>query len=214
MLIKYIKSLLNHLSFRLSQRTNLGDLNTQWVENGWSDLQSWNWRCNKYCERIEAILCSLGVPEDGDAPSAELATCAKDFQAIHQQFLGLKKRSEMLVSDFNGVAAIVLNREALKEADRSIQEARSIRVLTVLGMLFIPLGLTSSLLSMTGDFVPGANKFWVFFAVAIPLIAIVVLLAFLVNLGYGSDRSWAARKLADFRQRRGARQRALSKDDV
>lgn len=201
MLIKYVKSLLSHLSFRLSQRTNLGDLDSIWVENGWSDLQVWTWRCNKYCQRVEAIMSSLGIAEDDTQPAMD-TICAKDFQGIHRQLLGLRQRSEMLVSDFNSVAAIVLNREALKEANRSIQEAKSVRVLTLLGMLFLPLGLASSLLSMTDDYSPGAEKFWIYFAIAIPLIVCVVVLAALVSLGYGGDQTWMARRYAKFRNRR------------
>jgi hypothetical protein len=200
-LIKYIKSLLNHLSFRLSQRTNLRDLDTKWVENGWSDLQAWNWRCRKYCDRIEAIMMSLGI-EEGDArttpsdPSANsLSSCVKDVLGIHRHLLLLRNRSEMLVGDFTSVAGIVLNREALKEANRSIQEARSVRVLTLLGKLFLPLGFSSGLLSMGGDFLLGTDKFWVFFVIAVPLILVVVALAFLVNLGYENGRGWAGRRV-------------------
>jgi hypothetical protein len=205
-LIKYVKSLLNHLSFRLSQRTKLGDLNTDWVENGWSDLQVWNWRCNKYCQRVEAIMNSLGIEEGPRTDDMESqASCAKDFIGIHRHLISLRQRSETLASDFNGVAAIVLNREALKEANRSIQEARSVRVLTLLGMLFLPLSFASSLLSMAKDYLPGANKFWVYLSIAIPLILFVVFLAVLVSLGSFSDDSWMARKISKLRNPRKAR---------
>ncbi|KAL9108929.1 MAG: hypothetical protein Q9227_006325 [Pyrenula ochraceoflavens] len=158
-LIKYVKSLLNHLSFRLSQRTKLGDLNTDWVEHGWSDLMVWNWRCNKYCQRVEAIMTSLGIDEDSRPLSTDnMSSCAKDFIGIHRHLVTLRQRSETLASDFNGVATIVLNREALREANRSLQEARSVRVLTLLGMLFLSLSFVSSLLSMAKDYLPGAEK--------------------------------------------------------
>ncbi|KAL9620376.1 MAG: hypothetical protein Q9160_005076 [Pyrenula sp. 1 TL-2023] len=184
MLIKYVKSTLNHLSFRLSQRTNLNELDSTWVESGWSDLQVWTWRCNKYCQRVEAIMNSLGIEEQSRRDLNKLSgtmsittTCGKDFQGIHRQLMGLRERSEMLVSDFNSVAAIILNREALREANRSIQEAKSVRVLTLLGMVFLPLGLASSLLSMSDDYSPGEKNFWIYFAIAIPLVLFVILVA-------------------------------------
>lgn len=214
MLIKYVKSTLNHLSFRLSQRTNLNELDSIWVESGWSDLQVWTWRCNKYCQRVEAIMNSLGIEEpsrrDSNTLSATMSittTCGKDFQGIHRQLMGLRERSDMLVSDFNSVAAIILNREALREANRSIQEAKSVRVLTLLGMVFLPLGLASSLLSMSDDYSPGEKNFWIYFAIAIPLVLFVVLVAGAVSFGYGGGRTWIARthdKLQSKRRLRSA----------
>lgn len=210
-LIKYVKSMLNHLSFRLSQRTNLNELDSTWVESGWSDLQVWTWRCNKYCQRVEAIMDSLGIDEQSNLRSDSntlpgtmsiTTSCGKDFQGIHRQLMGLRERSEMLVSDFNSVAAIILNREALREANRSIQEAKSVRVLTLLGMVFLPLGLASSLLSMTDDYSPGEKNFWIYFAIALPLVLFVILVAGAVSFGYGSGRTWIVRTYAEVRGKR------------
>jgi Mg2+ and Co2+ transporter CorA len=124
-----------------------------------------------------------------------MASCAKDFIGIHNNLKSLHRRSGTLASDFNGVAAIVLNREALKEANRSIREARSVRVLTLLGMLFLPLSYASSLLSMATDFLPGAKNFWIYFCIAIPLILVVALGAVLVSSGSFGEESWFGRKI-------------------
>jgi hypothetical protein len=63
----------------------------------------------------------------GRGPMNSQTSCAKDFASIYRHLISLRKWSETLASDFNSVAAIMLNCEALKKANRSIQEARSVR---------------------------------------------------------------------------------------
>ncbi|KAF2433912.1 hypothetical protein EJ08DRAFT_731078 [Tothia fuscella] len=97
-------------------------------------------------------------------------------------------------------AAIVLNREALKEANSSILEAQSVRVLTVLGMLFLSLSFARSLLNMAKDYLPGAEKFWVYFSIAGPLILFVVFLAVVVSLGGFSGGRGIGRRILVLRK--------------
>ena len=47
------------------------------------------------------------------------------------------------------------------------------KVLTVLGLVFIPLAFTCGLLSMNDRYLPGTGLFWIYWAVALPLIILV-----------------------------------------
>lgn len=91
---------------------------------------------------------------------------------------------------YNRLAGIAGNQRALREAKRSLKEAKGIKTLTLLGMVFIPLAFCTGLFSMNDQYLPGTASFWIYFAVSIPLIVAVFLFAFLINLGYDTEGEW------------------------
>ena len=57
---------------------------------------------------------------------------------------------------------------------QSLREARSTKALTLVGLVFIPLAYTAALFSMAGEFGPGGERFWVYFAVAVPGVVVML----------------------------------------
>jgi hypothetical protein len=57
-------------------------------------------------------------------------------------------------------------------------------------MVFIPLAFCTGIFSMNDHYLPGTASFWIYFAVSIPLIVIVFLVAFLIALGYDNEGEW------------------------
>jgi len=68
----------------------------------------------------------------------------------------------------------------------SVAEAKLVSTLTWLGLIFIPLSFSTTIFSMSGDFQPGGTRFWVYFAVAFPMLCLVLTFTFLI--------SWALRR--------------------
>ena len=195
--IGYIVALLGELDYNVSRRDRpISELDITWVEERWKDLQAWNRQCAQYCDSVEAILDSFEIPLSENEASSSWESCEKDFHVIYRKLRGMKARSDDLISSFTGLAGILGNRQALKEANRSLHEAKSVKILTLLGMLFLPLSFASGILSMNGDFLPGASLFWIYFAIAVPLIVFVFGVAFLVNMGYGVNGEWSLKHWA------------------
>jgi hypothetical protein len=65
----------------------------------------------------------------------------------------------------------------LLDPPRSVLEAVSVRRLTYIALVSIPLGWVASLLSMSEGFLPGDEHFWVYFALVLPLLSLVLLLS-------------------------------------
>ncbi|KAH7398590.1 hypothetical protein BKA66DRAFT_437634 [Pyrenochaeta sp. MPI-SDFR-AT-0127] len=78
----------------------------------------------------------------------------------------------------------------IQEAHVSNSTAQSLSRITVLTMLFIPLSTVASIFSMGGDFLPGQNRSWIFWAVALPILAILSYLYWYQRLA----RIWLGRK--------------------
>ena len=204
LLVGYIGALLSELDYDVSRRDRpISRLQIEWVEERWKDLQAWTRQCSKYCESLEETMDSFEIPMEGEV-SKSWETGGRDFHIIQRKLLSMNNRSNDLLASFTGLAGILGNRKALKEANRSLHEAKSVKILTFLGMLFLPLSLASSLLGMSGDYLPGASHFWIYFVIAVPLILCVFGAVFLVKMGYAVDGEWSLRhwikSLAGFKE--------------
>jgi hypothetical protein len=76
----------------------------------------------------------------------------------------------------NALATGYLQYISIQEARISNGNAQSLSKITVLTMLFIPLSTVASIFSMSGDFLPGNPKAWVFWVVSVP---VLMMLAYL-----------------------------------
>lgn len=169
LLIEYTRYLINHLGWKLTRRDGFEIFDSSWVEKAWSDINAFHRRIDDHVRNVTTARWTLGhtgLPK----PPNEWTSTVQDFRHIEDELLHLRDRSEGLLNSLTSLAGIVGNRQALSEA-------RSVRVLTILGMTFLPLSLVASLFSMTEHFSPGAGQFWVYFAVSIPLVFLVFGLA-------------------------------------
>jgi Mg2+ and Co2+ transporter CorA len=98
-------------------------------------------------------MLSLGYPLDGQVNSSarlQASTwkdCEKDFQYVYFRLKILKERADNLMQAMTGLASIAGNRQNLEEAKR-------VKRLNLLALLFIPLAYTSSLFSMQDNYAP------------------------------------------------------------
>jgi Mg2+ and Co2+ transporter CorA len=84
----------------------------------------------------------------------------------------IKTRLEHYESCSRVVVTSALGLLSLIESHKSVEEGESARVLALLGTVYLPLSLTAGILSMGGSFTPGQGHFWIFFAVAGPLMVL------------------------------------------
>jgi hypothetical protein len=193
-LVDFVRANICNLEYQLSRRNTLTETRIDWIEENWSGLQAWSLRCSEYVESVEAIMIDLGIPFSTspilETKIIDWKSCERDFQYIHYQFKVFKARVDVLNNSITGLAGIAGNRQALREAKRSLKEAKGIKTLTLLGMVFIPLAFCSGLFSMNDQYLPGTASFWIYFAVSIPLILAVFFVAFLINLGYDAEGDW------------------------
>ncbi|KAF2802596.1 uncharacterized protein BDZ99DRAFT_428324 [Mytilinidion resinicola] len=168
-LVAYIKAMLPSLELQLS---------SSWTneQEQWRTLQTISRRCGDYCDNIEDILLSLGLPLSLPSSTAgSWMDSAKDYQYIRLRLESLKARADTLMAAMTGLASIAGNHQALDEAKRA-------KRLTLVGLVFIPLAYSTSLFSMTDNFAPGQSAFWVYWVVAVPLIIFTFLVAGVLDL--------------------------------
>jgi Mg2+ and Co2+ transporter CorA len=101
---------------------------------------------------------------------ADVDLVLEDFEVINKNIEDAGRRLENMLPVVTSLVQII-------DARQSLAETANISRLTVLALIFVPLSYVSSLFSMNTTNMPGSPYFWVYFAVAIPVTLIVVLIA-------------------------------------
>jgi hypothetical protein len=159
------------------------------------DIQWGRFRCSQYVYDTEATLLSLGIPwgDPSAATCEDWRTSEKDFQYISRRLVALRGDYDRLTTAMVGLGGMTRNRQALKEARQSLRESKTVKTLTFIAMFFIPLGWIAALFSMSEPYAPGGPQFWVYFAVAVPMILITFVINSLIQLGYNEKAIWSSK---------------------
>jgi len=188
--IEYTKSLLNSIEAAMAKQHG-SDL--AWLETQLTDLFRWSRRLSSYCEQTETALDNLGLLSQsyyGAVPSTSLSgsNCDDDFHYVHRRMQNMKNRAIDLISTVNGLIGTLEVKQTIKLtessqkvatrseelANRSLGEARTVRALTILGIIFVPLSTVASIFSIQGNYGPGQPQFWVYWVIAIPVVCFVL----------------------------------------
>ncbi|KAF1846457.1 uncharacterized protein K460DRAFT_367238 [Cucurbitaria berberidis CBS 394.84] len=102
----------------------------------------------------------------------------------------IKELTNVVEETVKALAAGYLQYVTIQEAHVSNGNEQSLSRIAVLTMLFIPLSTVASIFSMGGEFLPGQPRAWVFWVVAIPLLAMVAYVYWYQQL----MRAWQGRK--------------------
>ncbi|KAL5380664.1 hypothetical protein DPSP01_007725 [Paraphaeosphaeria sporulosa] len=178
-----------------------------------SDVNSWRRRVYFYLEQMRWNIEGLCVPGAGDSvgrtighdsavsfgedegkegsgsgsgvaikrgrytsPSAAAALAHTDFAPLLTSLRLTQQRIQSLLP-------VVMGAFSLLEAQHSVLKADLTIRLSSVALVFVPLGFTSSLLSMSDNFLPGKSLFWVFWVVSVPLIIGLFWWAYWVQVG-------------------------------
>lgn len=191
-LIEYMDSILYNMESVIQKREDFRGIETSSLEGQWSDIQLVCSRCKRFIKDLSFILLQFRIPLDDPLISRRSPwTDSKvDFQYIYKRLTSLQERADLCNQSLTSVTGIIGNARALTEAKRSIREAKTVKTLTLIAMVFIPLGFTTGIFSMSEEYLPGKKDFWVFFSVSIPIVVVVFIIAFVIDLGYDVDGNW------------------------
>lgn len=128
----------------------------------------------------ETNMRALGIDVDDPRSSGLVGKReAQMWRYIRSSCIDLQDMFQQLSNSYTQVVA-------LREAQASNLQAKSVRWLTVLGTFFVPLSVVAGVMSMGGEFLPGERKFWVYFAVIVPVLLVIgVILAVIMGWIHG-----------------------------
>ncbi|CAG9952005.1 unnamed protein product [Clonostachys rosea f. rosea IK726] len=146
---------------------SLNDISTRLHDDDIIDLQRWRRRTKQSRQKLEILAHFIEYWGQGvDTQAGNMIL--KDIQYIQKQLDDYSRSLEQMLT-------VATSMVQLLDSRRSILEAVSVRRLTYIALVFVPLSWVSSLFSMSDTYLPGHGRFWVYFAVALPLICLCFL---------------------------------------
>lgn len=135
------------------------------------ELQGWRRRCIRSQQKLQSIIRKLRSWEIAHPASDQsLQYLIGDYEVISENIENASRRLE-------NTLPVVMSLVQISEARLSFAETANISRLTVLALVFVPLTYIASLFSMNPENVPGSERFWVYFAVALPVTLLVIFIA-------------------------------------
>jgi hypothetical protein len=177
-LLQYSHDLLHRHQYTVNRASNVTDISASALEHCWTGVQYLNNRTSGWCEHVDSSIHQFTITRTlGDFPGKlENNTAEDDFIQLSHGLHGLKEEITTVTSSITGLL--------------SIYETKRMKELTNLGMLFLPLAFTSGIFSMSGNYAPGGSSFWVYWAVAGPLVLLMFLVVFGLNSGTALVNLW------------------------
>ncbi|KAL5389233.1 hypothetical protein DPSP01_002545 [Paraphaeosphaeria sporulosa] len=135
------------------------------------ELMGWRRRTLSSQSKIKSVLRFLAADQKtGEQQNYDLKYLSEDFEHIQERISAIGQHLESTIP-------VIMSFVQIVDARRAFAETTNMSRLTVLALVFVPLTFVSSLFSMNTENLPGSRGFWVYFAVAIPLTGLVVLVA-------------------------------------
>ena len=166
-LVKYATTRLTQLEWEL-ENPKLQDY-VGGLEVTINKLHSWRRRFPIFRTLISEVL-EKAIKRDHflSYPENHLSDLKRDFEIVLSDI-------EMLQTRADRIMAVVTATMSIEESQKANDQNRSLARLTWLAVTFVPLSFVSSMFSMNGDLASLGKSFWIFFAVAVPLTATVLL---------------------------------------
>lgn len=148
---------------------SLQDMTNRLHDNDIVDLQRWRRRSKQSQNKLSMLakFIDYGTQREG---GQHWEMVLNDIQHVRQQLVYYSQSLEQIVM-------VATSMVQLFDSRRSILEAINVRRLTYIALIFVPLSWVASLFSMSDAYSPGHRNFWVYFATALPLVVIVLLLS-------------------------------------
>lgn len=93
----------------------------------------------------------------------------------------LLERITVLDEQIGDMIVVYGQRSSVEESLIANNQARSVGRLTALATVLVPFTISAGIFSMSDEYAAGKSKFWVFWAIAVPLASLLLIWVFLVK---------------------------------
>ncbi|KAK3322673.1 hypothetical protein B0H66DRAFT_212090 [Apodospora peruviana] len=148
----------------------LHDIENRLHDSDIIDLQRWRRRSMQSQHKLILLseFVDYWLPQEADKQPWNLTL--KDIKHVLSQLEHYNRSLEHMIP-------VATSMVQLLDSRRSMLEATNVSRLTFIALVFVPLSWVASLFSMSENYSPGHKNFWVYFATALPVLFVVLLLS-------------------------------------
>lgn len=149
---------------------SLHDIQNQLHDSDLVDLQRWRRRAMQSQHKLRLLTEYIDHWLQQEANKQHWEVVLKDINYILSQLGHYGQSLEQMIP-------VATSMVQLLDSRRSMLEAANVSRLTYIALVFVPLSWVASLFSMSDNYSPGHEHFWVYFATALPVLLLVLLLS-------------------------------------
>jgi len=141
----------------------------KWRAETFRRLTFGSFKAELLAEDIEFNMRVLGVTKPAFSALDEEGT--EIWQAVADSTAGLQRK-------FGALLAAYAQEASIYESQVANRQARNVGRLTALATVLVPISISAAIFSMGGEYLAGESKFWVFWAVSLPVVLVFTLSVF------------------------------------
>lgn len=145
-------------------------LNLDNLSSALLSLQSWPWRVISSQTAMRAVIRFIKRQDAPGSSNKSWAALLEDYEYLATNIAEHGRQLDAMVP-------LVTTFLQLAETQQSLTEAKNVTQLTILALVFVPLSFVAGLFSMQESIAPGGPQFWLYFAVAVPIMLAVLAVA-------------------------------------
>jgi hypothetical protein len=189
LMMSHVKARIALIEWEL-QRPPFIPQNEAGLHHSLNKLFPWRRRLPFYHEQLTTAFDQITTrPQFLSIPTTELAELVPDFETIRAKFQTIVNHSEKVLTAATAIISI-------EESKKATAQNKGVSRLTYIALTFAPLSWLSSFFSMVSDVGQLRTTFWQYFAVAIPLTMILLLIAsvskYVGGMKKNLKKSWRA----------------------
>ncbi|KAB2571218.1 hypothetical protein DBV05_g10113 [Lasiodiplodia theobromae] len=135
-------------------------------------LQSWRRRTMSSEQKMRSTARFIRFSSSASPPDPTIEEPSWQ-ELLAQDYEHLARSVDDYGQRFERMMPVVTSMVQIADSRRSFAETKNVSRLTYLALVFVPLTFTTGLFSMDSEISPGSPKFWIFFAVSIPMTILV-----------------------------------------
>ncbi|KAM7182567.1 hypothetical protein V8F33_014213, partial [Rhypophila sp. PSN 637] len=148
----------------------LHDIENRLHDSDIIDLQRWRRRSMQSQHKVILLFEFINYWLQHEADKQLWNLVLRDIKHVLSQLEHYNRSIEHMVP-------VATSMVTLLDSRRSIREAANVSRLTFIALVFVPLSWVASLFSMSDTYSPGQKNFWMYFATALPVLCLVLLLS-------------------------------------
>lgn len=173
--LRYMTTMLRQLEWEF-EKPHWGEEPSD-IDHVLKSLSPWRRNIGYYLAMINENIARL-FPVDTTATSSPYLSGDQKYSGIldlWDDFRNIRQKMNEVQARINSIEAVATAAINVEESRRAVREARSLRSLTVLSTIFIPLSFAASFISVTVDASSALSMLGMYVKVAIPLTLISLL---------------------------------------
>jgi hypothetical protein len=162
--------LIHQVSSMGSRGWSIGKKDMRSVDEFEHVKQDWlRFRSAPIRRNLDLLFDAFAIPISSSGRSRGWTDWQWDFHWLREKYHACSEEYQGLTGAIAALSNLITSAKAVKESAKNAKAAERTEEIQSYAFVLVPLSLITSIFAMTADYAPGGTKFWIYWAVSIPI---------------------------------------------